>query len=277
MSDLIQIKDDFDLEKIRCSGQIFRMTKEETPCGESVYSVISKNRLLKIQKKPSKKMSDTFEVSCSKSEFYEVWADFFDLSRNYVELRSRLSGQNDFIDDAFDFGCGLRILRQDPWEMIVTFIISQRRSMPAIATATNKICEMFGEEREGFFSFPEPQKLAEATVADLRKCGVGYRAEYIIDAAQRVASGQLKLEECEKCSDDELFDKLCEIKGVGEKVANCIMLFGFARTSRAPVDVWIKRVIDEEFGGVNPFLNLGEDAGIVQQYMFYWKTQHKQK
>ena len=273
MTSTIEIKDDFDLDKIMRSGQIFRMSKDETSDGKDVFSIISRDRLLKIKKKKS----DTFEISCSREEFGVVWADFFDLGRNYAELRSRLSGQSDFIDEALSFGSGLRILHQDAWEMIVTFIISQRRSMPAIATAVSKICNMFGKCLDGFYSFPEPSTLASATVADLRKCGVGYRAEYILDAAQRMASGCLRIEDCEKFSDEELFYKLCEIKGVGEKVANCIMLFGFNRTSRAPVDVWIKRVINDEFGGINPFPRLGEDAGIAQQYMFYWKTQHKQR
>ena len=271
MSTIIKIEDDFDLEKIMYSGQVFTLKKEESGKEEPLYSVFSGNHFLKIRETSS----ETYEVSCSREEFDSFWANYFDLNRNYSKLRASLFGKNDFLDESLKFGKGLRILRQDPWEMIVTFIISQRRSMAAIRCAVAKIVKMFGDERDDFVHFPSPETLARASSADVRACGVGYRAEYIIDAAQKVLSGEISISECEKLSDEDLFLKLCEIKGVGEKVANCIMLFGFGRTSRAPVDVWIKRVIDEAFNGKNPFPDYGDVAGIVQQYMFYWKTQHK--
>ena len=266
MSTVVTVEDDFDLEKIRLSGQIFRMTKE----GED-YRLIHGNHQLKIQQENDSK----FLVSCSKEEFEQLWQPYFDLGRNYADIRRKFKGQNAFVDMTLDFGRGLRILRQDPWEMIVTFIISQRRSMPAIATAVDKLCTLYGEDCGEFFSFPTAEKLCSLTENDIRECGVGYRAPYILDAANKVVSGELSLEVCKNLPDDDLFNKLCEIKGVGTKVANCIMLFGFARTSRAPVDVWIERVITEEFAGKNPFPTFGEYAGIIQQYMFYWKTQNK--
>ena len=266
MNTIITIEDDFDLEKIRLSGQIFRMTKE----GDE-YCVIHGNHALKISQKSGSK----FAVSCSKTEFEQVWQPYFDLNRNYAEIRKSVSGQNSFVDMTLDFGQGLRILHQDSWEMIVTFIISQRRSMPAIATAVDKIARFFGEDCGDFYAFPTAEKFCSLCENDIRECGVGYRAPYILDAASKVASGELSLDVCESLPDEDLFNKLCEIKGVGKKVANCIMLFGFARTARAPVDVWIERVIQQEFAGRNPFPTYGNHAGIIQQYMFYWKTQHR--
>ena len=265
MSSLITIEDDFDLQKIRLSGQIFRMTKD----GEE-YRLVHGNHQLKIKQKNDSK----FLVSCSEEEFEHLWQPYFDLGRNYSNIRKQYQGQNSFVDMTLEFGRGLRILHQDPWEMIVTFIISQRRSMPAIVTAVDKLCTLYGEDLGDFFAFPSAEKLCTLTENDIRECGVGYRAPYILDAANKVATGELSLEVSEKLPDDELFEKLCEIKGVGTKVANCIMLFGFARTSRAPVDVWIQRIIDEEFAGTNPFPTYGNHAGIIQQYMFYWKTQN---
>lgn len=271
MNAVIEIKDDFDLEKIRLSGQIFRMQRIETCDDEPTYTFVAKNRFLAIQKKSE------FEylISCSEDEFREFWFQYFDLNRNYAEIRSIFEAENDFLSCALNFGKGLRILRQDPWEMIVTFIISQRRSMPAIATAVDKLCTLYGDDCEGFSIFPSSEKLFSLNESDIRKCGVGYRAPYILDAARRVVSGKLSLDVCSELPDDELFNKLCEIKGVGAKVANCIMLFGFGRTARAPVDVWIQRVIDEHYDGKNPFPSYGTSAGILQQYMFFWRTQHK--
>ena len=266
MSTVITIEGDFNLEKIRLSGQIFRMTKE----GE-VYKIIHGNHALKI----AQKSESQFTVSCSKTVFEQVWQPYFDLNRNYAEIRKSFEGQNSFVDMTLQFGKGLRILRQDPWEMIVTFIISQRRSMPAIATAVNKLCMLYGEDFGDFYAFPTAEKLCSCCENNIRECGVGYRAPYILDAASKVATGELSLDVCETLPDEDLFNKLCEIKGVGKKVANCIMLFGFARTNRAPVDVWIERVIAEEFAGRNPFPTYGSHAGIIQQYMFYWKTQHR--
>ena len=270
MNTVVTINDDFDLEKIRLSGQIFRMARLETE-GEPEYTLIRGHSQLKIKQVDK----HDYCVNCTDEEFRKLWQPYFDLQRSYAEIRERFKGENDFVDMTLDFGQGLRILRQDPWEMIVTFIISQRRSMPAIATAVDKLCTLYGEDCGLFYSFPTPEKICRLTENDIRVCGVGYRAPYILDAANRVVAGDVSLSACEEMSDEGLFAKLCEIKGVGTKVANCIMLFGFGRTARAPIDVWIERVIDQEFAGKNPFPNYGEYAGIIQQYMFFWRTQNK--
>lgn len=325
MTSVIKITDDFDLEKIRCSGQIFRMKKVAVDGGahhahhaHHAYTLINGSNILQIQElesssavstevtasaakiidapsnkvlKASELTSREYLISCSQDEFKKIWHPFFDLGRNYVQIRKQFSGKNDFIDDCLSFGRGLRILKQNPWEMIVTFIISQRKSMPAIATCVEKLCAAFGDRisfdralnaaalgdgaQEYFHTFPSAEKLAALSEDTLLKCGLGYRAAYVLDAARKVNSGELSIQECKDLPDEKLFSKLCEIRGVGSKVANCIMLFGFGRTSCAPIDVWISRVIDQEFAGTNPFPTFGNYAGIIQQYMFFWKTQHK--
>lgn len=291
MTTAIKITDDFDIEKIAKSGQCFRMKKINhfsksedecravSKCENPIFCNIASGHYIEIQK--SNDTKNEWLVSCTKKEFDDFWKNYFDLGRSYRNIRKNATGQNGFVDMTLDYGKGLRILKQDPWEMIVTFIISQRRSMPAIATAVDKICTLCGEELQTQnectikHSFPTPEALLNLTESDIRNCGVGYRAPYILDAAKKVSSEELDLELCKKLDDDELFSKLCTIKGVGTKVANCIMLFGFSRTKRAPVDVWIQRVIDQDFKGVNPFSEMGENAGIIQQYFFFYKTQNK--
>lgn len=180
-----------------------------------------------------------------------------------------------FLTQAEQAGRGLRILRQDPWEMLITFIISQRKNIPAIRQAVEKLAVLYGHPvKEMLFTFPTPEELGSASEADLRAAGLGYRAPYVKDAADKVLSGELDLEALGKLDDEALFEKLMTVKGVGKKVANCICLFGFGRTSRAPVDVWIERAISL-CGGVDPFPAFGEYAGIMQQYAFYYMTHQK--
>ena len=170
-------------------------------------------------------------------------------------------------------GAGLRILRQDPWEMLITFILSQRKSIPAITAAVEGLAQRWGTpirtELETLFAFPDPAQLAEATEAELRACALGYRAPYVLDAVRKVSGGELDLEALGDLEDGELFQQLQTVLGVGKKVAECVCLFGYGRLSRVPVDVWIERAIREKCGGCEPFSRFGDDAGVMQQYVFY--------
>lgn len=222
-----------------------------------------------------------YAVSCDSKEWQEVWRDYFDLGRDYAGLRRRAAEkQKDcFIARAMECGCGLRVLHQDPWEMLVTFIISQRKNIPAISRAVELLARRYGhpilaggESAPGTIqSFPTPEELARASEADLRDCGLGYRAAYVRDAVEKVLSGELDLKAIGAYEDEKLFQELTKVHGVGRKVADCVCLFGYSRSSRAPVDVWIDRAIQEECEGRNPFPDYGEDAGIIQQYIFYYQ------
>lgn len=180
-----------------------------------------------------------------------------------------------FVQDAMECGRGLRVLHQDPWEMLVTFIISQRKNIPAISKAVELLAQKYGHvipgEPEAVKSFPTPEELYRASETELRECGLGYRAAYVRDAARKVFSGELDLNVAAAYEDEKLFQELMKVHGVGKKVADCVCLFGYGRSSRAPVDVWIARAIQEECGGRNPFPAYGEDAGIIQQYIFYYE------
>ena len=243
------------------SGQCFRVT-----CGDDgTYRFITGQNVLFMSKKDDTK----YEVSCDKNEWNKVWHPYFDLDTDYGSIRRGIPGNDRFLNTCADEGAGIRILDQDKWEMLISFIISQRKSIPAIRSCIEKICEAFGTPLQKLFSFPTPEALAKASEKDLQACGTGYRTSYIQDAAQKVASGELDLEKAAELPDEELFETLTSVRGVGTKVANCVMLFGYHRIGRAPVDTWILKVIDRKYNGINPFDRYGDTAGIMQQYMFY--------
>ena len=261
----VTISDDFSPEKIMESGQCFRVrsfpdgTYRFVTGGSAVYlRGLGENR---------------YDVSCAPEEWAEVWMPYFDLARDYASLRRRAAGKHAFVDAAMAAGAGLRILRQDPWEMLITFILSQRKSIPAIASAVEALAVRWGEpvqtERETLCSFPRPEALAAATESELRACALGYRAPYVLDAVRLVSGGELDLSTLGELEDEALLQALQAVRGVGKKVAECVCLFGYGRLRRVPVDVWIDRAIREECGGCDPFRLYGEDAGVIQQYVFY--------
>lgn len=290
MPTTVEIKDDLDLEKIRISGQCFRVMNLEN----DVFRLIAGDKVLFIKDVSNGK----FEVSCTPEEWDSFWSPYFDLARDYSRIRKLARGKNDFIDEAMGYGKGLRILVQDPWEMLITFIISQRKNMPAIASAVELISQRFGDAIDvssdpsvaeflkehgcedaarDLHAFPRPEQLAAASESDLRNCSLGYRAPYIHETAQQVVSGEIDLDALGALSDTVLFEELQKAHGVGAKVANCVCLFGYGRTSQVPIDVWIARAIDEECEGVDPFAQYGEDAGVMQQYVFFYMTDRNRK
>ena len=256
----VLIEDDFDLDKILDSGQCFRPVRLEN----GWYRFLSGGHRLEI----CPAGNSSFRIFCPEGEWEGYWRNYFDLDRNYAVLRTTLKGQSCFLDEALEYGRGIRVLRQEPWEMLVTFLISQRKSIPAIRTAVNLLAERYGSptERNGetAFFFPTPEQLAAAGEEGLAACGLGYRTRYVKQAAELAAAGILNLEALRVLPDEELYQRLLKLDGVGKKVANCVCLFGYARTARVPVDVWIARLIEEEFGGKDPFPQYGPDAGIVQ-------------
>ncbi|WP_026498687.1 DNA glycosylase [Butyrivibrio sp. WCD2001] len=288
----IPITDDFDLKKIQLSGQCFRV-KETAP---GVFRFITGDNVVYIKKLDDKKNTtekspkdtdrkknsgNTYEVSCSEEEWKSIWEPYFDFERNYADICKKECGKYAFSDKAIDFGRGLRILKQDKWEMLISFIISQRKSIPAISRAVEAVSRKFGtrittavqtqQDDTEIYAFPTAYQMATATLEDLKECGLGYRAPYVLDAIRKVCNGELDLDAIDALDDEDLFEKLMEVHGVGKKVSNCICLFAYARMGRAPVDVWIERAINEEFDGVNPFPEYGENAGIIQQYIFYYQ------
>lgn len=262
----VHISDDFDLEKIALSGQCFRVRR----FADGIYRFIKGERVLYIKQLER----DNYQVSCGDDEWHEVWEDYFDLSRQYAAIRKRAGENNGFISKAAAYSRGIRVLRQDPWEMLITFIISQRKNIPAITRSVEALAQKYGRviktDYETVSAFPTPEEMQAAAEKDLSECSLGYRTAYVQDAVSKIVSGTVDLDEMRRMDDDSLFQELLKIHGVGKKVANCVRLFGYGRTACVPVDVWIARAISDECAGCDPFPAYGNEAGIVQQFVFYY-------
>ena len=267
----ITITDDFDLNKIIASGQCFRAKEIR----KGLFRFITGEDVLYIQEKAPHR----YDVSCNNQLWDTVWAPFFSLETDYSKIRKSVAGKHSFIDLAIHEGLGLRVLRQDPWEMLISFIISQRKTIPAISKSVNLMAEKFGTnittEYEEIKAFPSVSQLSGVCSEELCECALGYRTPYVLDAVRKVSSGEIKLEKLDTLNDDLLRQQLMQIRGVGPKVANCVCLFGYGRTGSVPVDVWIRRAIDNECSGQSPFEDYGATAGIIQQYVFYYEKSHQ--
>lgn len=253
----------FDPQKIMDSGQCFRMVPLEDT--NSIETIASGRRAVITPLGENR-----YGFDCSKEEFDGFWRSYFALDVDYQAILASAPADDAFLTKALEKGRGLRILRQDPWETLCGFIISQRKSIKAIRTCMEALCDAFGDPIPGTTrkTFPSPQQLAAAAEKPLCACGLGYRLSYIRSAAQMVASGTYNLAALAALPDEPLQNALKGIHGVGVKVADCVMLFAYGRYARAPVDVWIQRVIDEYYDGHNPFPGYGAYAGIFQQYLF---------
>ena len=267
----LTISDDFSLPKIAESGQCFRIRRFV----DSTYRFITEGSILYIRELSQGR----FEADCTPEDWEAVWSRYFDLGRDYAQLRAAIPKDDTYMRQAAETGRGIRILRQDPWETLVAFIISQRKSIPAIQGAVELLSDRFGTRivtaRETICTFPSPEQLSRADETALSECKLGYRTPYILDAIDKVCSGALNLTALSDCKNTELLEALKHVNGVGEKIANCVALFAYGRAGIAPVDTWIGRVIGERYGGVNPFPAYGDAAGIMQQYVFYYALNHK--
>jgi N-glycosylase/DNA lyase len=214
----------------------------------------------------------TVRITCGAGGFESVWRRYFDLDFDYESARRALC-VDDYMASAARFGTGIRILRQDKWEALCSFIISQCNNIPRIKKIVEAMCRQFGDalEFEGreYRSFPSAQRVASLSEADLAPLRCGYRAPYILSAARAVASGLTDLEALADVGSAEAISALKSLPGVGDKVANCVALFGFHMLDVFPVDTWMKRVIKERYGGKLDPAVFGGYAGLAQQYMFF--------
>ena len=262
--------DTLDIKKIADSGQTFRMFPSNS--AEPL-----KYRCFAADKACT---AGNGVIDCAEEE-NSFWQAYFDLDTDYEAVIDSIDPDDTYLCAAADEGRGIRILRQDPWEMLITFIISQRRSIPSIKTCTESLCRAFGayidpdgKNEEGHFAFPSPEALAQASMEKLASCGLGYRTEYVYLASKAVAEGSLDLKSLADLSDEALLEALMSLRGVGPKVANCVSLFGFYRIGAFPIDVWIDRVLKEHYPLGFPFERYEGYAGILQQYMFYAARKH---
>lgn len=211
-------------------------------------------------------------IGVSEEEFEKIWVPYFDLDRDYDKLCERF-GNDEQLKNAVTECYGIRLLRQEPWEALCSFIISQNNNIPRIKGIVDRLCRLLGEHLGGDdYAFPTPEKVAEAGIEGLAPIRAGFRAKYIIDAARKVANGEIDFEKIilPETSIDEGRDELIKIKGVGEKVAQCTLLYGCGKVDAFPIDVWVKRILAEDYPDGLPECINGV-RGIAQQYLFHWK------
>ena len=189
-------------------------------------------------------------------------------------MRNRIGVRDKYLQAAANSGKGIRILKQDEWEAICSFIISANNNIPRIKGIIERLCEEFGEGESGKKSFPSAETLSKLSVEDLAPLRAGFRAKYIIDAAQKVANNEIDFEKIKAEPIEYGREELQKIKGVGAKVAECTLLYGFHKINAFPIDVWVKRIMAEMYPNGLPKCTKGTE-GIAQQYLFHWRRMQK--
>ena len=245
-------------------GQCFRWNADE----RGDYWGVARGRAAKVIVE-----DDKVYIITSQEDYNSIWRDYLDMERDYESIRLGFNG-GEYLDRCKEFGAGIRILRQERWEALCSFIISQCNNIPRIKGIVEKLCRGWGEriEFEGreFYSFPSPETIAALEKEDLAPIRSGYRAEYIVTAAKAIVSGELDLDALAAADASTALRGLLSIKGVGVKVANCALLFGLGHMEAFPIDVWMKRALKEHFAPDFDPKSLGNYAGLAQQYIFYY-------
>lgn len=247
--------DHMNLNQIANSGQCFRWQQ----INDNTYKIPAFGKELTISQD-----GNTFILSCEEDEWNSLWRNYFDLDTNYNEVENIIMNTNDdFLKAAYEFGSGIRILRQDLWEVIVSFIISQNNNIPRIRKSIQKLCNEVGGRFPSLYDF--------TLKINLSNKGLGYRDRYILDACKFCMTEFYTLS-----GNDYAYDKsqLMKIKGIGNKVADCICLFGLHHLDAFPIDTHIKMILDREYNGEMPEWAQNKYAGLFQQYIFYYELNH---
>lgn len=262
--------DNFRIEQIADSGQCFRMNSIEN----GRYSVIAFGEYLELWHEEGQVC-----FSCSQEEYEQLWHSYFDMDTDYGRMRKQIDPSDEYLICAAEYGSGIRILRQELWEVIVTFLISQQNNMKRIRKCTETLCQQYGEGKTNFkgnvfYSFPTAEALAEVSEEELRACNLGYRAKYIKRTAQAVVDGNFSLSPLFDLEYEEAKKELIKLYGVGVKVADCICLFGLHHVDAFPIDTHILKVLECYYPNGFPLERYQGFAGILQQYAFYYDVNH---
>ncbi len=277
---MVSVKaDHFSLEQIHMSGQCFRMSrlekagegKDASLTNAGTYEVIAGRRYLQVTQQ-----GEDCVFHCSDGDFEYFWKIYFDLENDYKAYISRINPRDSYLLAAAELGRGIRILRQDLWEMIVSFLISQQNNIPRIRRCIENICRGYGERMtapggEEYFGFPEPKALAGLEEDALMGCNLGYRSKYVVRAARSVASGELDLDRVREMSCGRAREELLKLFGVGEKVADCICLFALHHLDAFPVDTHISQALAVHYKKGFPNRRYRGFRGVMQQYIFYYE------
>ncbi|WP_315119402.1 DNA glycosylase [uncultured Clostridium sp.] len=275
---MVKNVDNFELAHIFECGQCFRWNKTET----GSYIGVAFGKVIEVEKKGN----DVLIYNTNEEEFKDIWVGYFDLYRDYSEIKTILK-KDSLLEKSVIFGNGIRLLQQEPFEIIISFIISANNRIPMIKRAIDKISKKWGEavEYKGntYYAFPTIDKLKDATEEELELCGTGFRAKYIADTVNKIYNKEFDIDCIKEKSDDDCHKALQNFMGIGPKVADCIMLFSMGKYSAFPVDVWVKRAMQHFY--LAPDLSLkkirdfgrdkfGEVSGFAQQYLFYYAREN---
>lgn len=268
--------EDFIPKHIFECGQCFRWMVED----DMSYTGIAMGRVINVKMEEGAVVIDNTDIE----DFNNIWYEYFDLGRDYGHIKEKLALHDENLNQAVKFGSGIRILKQDSWEMLISFIISSNNRIPMIQRAINNISEKYGDYIGNYkgrecYAFPTPNQLSKASIEELRECKTGFRDKYIYHTTRAVVENNLNISDFIEMDSEVCHSELLKFKGVGAKVADCIALFGMRKYDSFPVDVWVKRVMQEFYNAEDLSLLkmraygkklFGKDAGFAQQYLFYY-------
>lgn len=257
----------FNLLQICQSGQCFRMFQES----DNTYSVIAGTKYLEMEQH-----GNSVIFHCDEEEFVGFWMKYFDLENDYSVYMEQINPRDSYLLHAAAFGAGIRILRQDLWETIVSFLISQQNNITRIRRCIQNICECYGKQQmnahgKTYYAFPTPQSLAELEEDALKECNLGYRSKYVVRTAKSIVSGELDLDQVRRMPYKKAKEELMKLFGVGEKVAECICLFALHHLQAFPVDTHINQVLKKHYKRGFPNRRYNGYQGVMQQYIFYYE------
>jgi len=267
---------EFSIQQIAECGQAFRWNKEE----DGSYTGVAFGKVINIMQVEDELLLN----NVTQKEFDEIWHPYFDLDRDYGAVIESLKGKDEHLDKAMAYGNGIRLVNQELWEMIISYIISANNNIPRIKKSVELIAENFGDliaEVNGkqYYSFPTPEQLGKASMEELRACGIGYRDKYIFKTTRAVLEGEVDLSAIPDMDIDEARKELKKLTGIADKVADCVIMFSCNKTNAFPVDTWVKKILAQYYGmesnsikAVNQFANdyFGPYCGYAQQYLFYY-------
>ena len=290
LENAVLIKDvkNFELTHIFDCGQCFRWEKQSN----GNYIGVAFGKVIEVEKKGN----DVIIYNTDEEDFKNIWAEYFDLYRDYGEVKEILK-RDEILKKSIEFGCGIRLLKQDPFELIISFIISANNRIPMIKRAIKNISSRWGKKieynGEVYYAFPTIDQLKDAEMDGLKECGTGFRNKYIKDTVEKIYRSGIKgkeeydekfdIEWIKSQEDDKCHRELQKFMGIGPKVADCIMLFSMQKYSAFPVDVWVKRAMSHFYlapdvslkkirdFGINKF---GQFSGFAQQYLFYYAREN---
>ena len=260
---LIEDTSEFDIKHTLECGQVFRYKVRDF--GYTIYS--------SDQKADIYCQNSAIKIFTNNKKYF---INYFDFCTNYARIKSSL-GANPILKDALNYGSGIRILRSDPLEMIISFIISQNNNIPRIKAIIEKICESYGENKGDYYTFPTLEKLKSIPLEFFTNIKCGYRDKYLFESIAMLGN-TVDIEQIKKLPTDEAREELMKLKGVGRKVADCILLFGFRRTDVFPTDTWVVKCYNKIYDAKETnaikiskhFVSIfGDLSGFAQQYLFY--------